>query len=95
MPSHAPAVPVALLPQPIMAQHLRIEIMRLKRRVMYVKLRALEKEEAVVVDRLVAAIKADKCVNVPAFGVVDQLKVGPDVSGRNVTQGLCHSDEMN
>lgn len=54
--ANAPAVLVALVAQPVVAQDLGVEVMRLKGRVVHVALGALEEEEAVVVDLLVAAV---------------------------------------
>lgn len=60
MPTHAPAVLVPLVPQPVVAQHLRVKVVRLERRVVHVELGALEEEEAVVIDVFLAAAEAEE-----------------------------------
>lgn len=52
----APAGAVAAVAEPVVAQHLRVEVVRLVRGVVHVELGALEEEEAVVVHRLGAAV---------------------------------------
>lgn len=56
MPPNAPAVFIFLLRQPVVAQHLDIEIKNFKTRVVHVEFWALKEEEAVVVDHLLASI---------------------------------------
>lgn len=73
VPPDAPAVPVALVAQPVVTQHLGIEVVSLKGRVVDVHLGALEEEEAVVVDQLVAAVQSEENGLVDALVVVDEL----------------------
>lgn len=74
MPPYAPAVLVALVPQPVVAQHLRVVVERLKAAVVHVRgARALEEEEAVVVDLLGALVEAEEDGHVFARRGVDQL----------------------
>lgn len=74
MPPHAPAVLVALVPQPVMPQDLRVVVERLEAAVVHVRRpRALEEEEAVVVDLLGALVEAEEDGHVLAGGVVDEL----------------------
>lgn len=56
VPSNTPTVLVAFLAKPVVAQNLGVEIDRLKRGVVDVRLGALEEEEAVVIHRLRASI---------------------------------------
>lgn len=56
----APAVLVALVSQPVVAQDLRVKVVRLKGGVVHVALGALEEEEAVVVDLFVAAVQPEE-----------------------------------
>lgn len=80
VPAHAPAVLVALVAQPVVPQHLGVEVVRLEGRVVDVELGALEEEEGVVVDALRAAVDAEEGGDVAALGVVDELGFG-GVSG--------------
>jgi hypothetical protein len=59
--------------QPVVAQHLRIEVVRLEGRVVDVHLGPLEEEEAVVVDQLVAAVQPEENGVVDALVIVDKL----------------------
>lgn len=61
------------MPQPVMAQHLRVEIMRLETRMMNMALRPFEEKEAVVIDKFFPAVEAAEAVEVAARGIVDQL----------------------
>jgi hypothetical protein len=61
------------VPKPVVAQDLRVEVVRLKGRVVHVALGALEEEEAVVVDELVAAVEPEEDGLVDALVVVDEL----------------------
>ena len=76
----APAVLVALLAQPVVAEHLGVKVVRLKRRVVDVHLGALKEEEAVVVDQLVAAVQPEEDRLVDALLVVYELH-GPVRTG--------------
>lgn len=49
MSTNAPAILIALLPEPMVTQQLRIEIMRLERRMMDVRFGPFEHEEAMVI----------------------------------------------
>ena len=76
----APAVGVPLLAEPVVAQHLGVKVVRLERRVVDVHLGALEEEEAVVVDQVVAAVQAEEDGDVDLFVVVDELMRGKSSS---------------
>lgn len=69
----APAVLVALVAQPVVAQDLGVKVVRLKGRVVDVALGALEEEEAVVVDLFVAAVQPEEDGYVFVFVVVVEL----------------------
>lgn len=56
----APAVLVALVAQPVVAQDLGVEVVGLEGGVVHMALGALEEEEAVVVDLLVAAVQPEE-----------------------------------
>lgn len=73
---HAPAVLVALVAQPVVAQDLGVKVVRLKGRVVDVALGALEEEEAVVVDLFVAAVQPEEDGYVLVFVVVVELIFG-------------------
>ena len=87
MPPHAPTVLVALLDQPIVPEHLRVEIKHLKGRVVDVVLGSREDEEAVVVDELVAAVQMHEGGHDDAVGPVQQVRglevevAGPELEG--------------
>ena len=87
MPTHAPTVLIPLLDQPIVAQHLGVEIKDLVRGVVDVVLGPRVEEEAVVVDELVAAVQVHEGGHVNAVGAVEQLRRfevevrGPEVEG--------------
>ena len=59
-----------------MAQHLGVEVVCLKGRVVDMVLWALEKEEDVMVDQFLAASEAVEYCDVGAVGDVDQLFLG-------------------
>lgn len=69
----APAVLVALVAQPVVAEDLGVKVVRLEGRVVHVALGALEEEEAVVVDLLVAAVQPEEDGYVFVFVVVVEL----------------------
>lgn len=73
MSSHPPTVLIALLNQPVVPEHLRVEIEDFERRVMHVTLGPLEEKEAVVVDELVATVQMHEGGDVAALGVVQQI----------------------
>jgi hypothetical protein len=73
MAPDTPAVLVSPLAQPIMAQNLGVKVVRLKRGVMDVHLGAFEKEEAVVVDKLVASVEPEEDGDVDLVVVVNEL----------------------
>lgn len=56
MSPDAPAILVALVTQPVVAKHLRVEVVRLEAGVVYMALWTLKEEEAMVVYKLRAAI---------------------------------------
>lgn len=73
MPAHAPAVLVAPVPQPVVAEDLGVEVVGLEGGVVDVELGALEEEEGVVVHEVLAAVEAEEGCYVFAGGVVDEL----------------------
>ena len=73
MPSHTPAVCVALVAKPVMTKNLRVKVVCLKRRVMNMHLGALEKEEAVVINEIVASVQSEEDGNVDTLVVVHEL----------------------
>lgn len=76
----APAVFVALVAQPVVAQDLGVKIVRLKGRVVHVALGPFEEEEAVVVYFFVAAVQPEEdCYVLVVVIVVELYKWG--VSG--------------
>lgn len=70
----APAILVALVAQPVVAEDLGVEVVGLEGGVVHVVLGALEEEEGVVVDALLAAVDAEEGGDVAALGVVDELR---------------------
>ena len=58
--AYAPAVLVALVAQPVVAEHLGVKVVRLEGRVVHVALGPLEEEEAVVVYFFVAAVQPEE-----------------------------------
>ena len=56
MPPDPPTVLVSLLNQPIVPEHLRVEIEHFEGRMVHVRFGALEEEEAVVVDEFSAPV---------------------------------------
>jgi hypothetical protein len=75
MPSHSPAVLVALLSEMIMAQELGIEVIRLIGGMMNVVLGTLEEEEAVVVDKFGSTVKMEESGDIRPVLVIDDLRV--------------------
>ena len=73
VPAYAPAVLVAVLPEPVVAQHLGVEIMRLEGGVVHVILGAFEEEETVMVYKLIASVQAEKGCDVYIVVVVHEL----------------------
>lgn len=71
--AHAPAVLVALVAQPVVAQDLGVKVVGLEGGVVHVALGALEEEKAVVVDLLVAAVQPEEDGYVLVFVVVVEL----------------------
>jgi hypothetical protein len=74
MPSNTPAILPPLVSQPVVPEHLRIEIMRLETRMMDMTLWPLEEEKAVVVDQLLPAVESAKAVEIATGGIMDQLR---------------------
>lgn len=75
MPSHTPTVLIALVPQPIMTQHLGIVVVRLKAAVVHVRCAwALKEEETVVINLFSALVETEKDCNVFTGLVVDELR---------------------
>lgn len=73
MAPDAPAVSVPLLAQPIVTQDLGVKVVRLERGMMDMHLGAFEKEEAVVVDELVAPVETEEDGDVDVVVVVHKL----------------------
>jgi len=71
------------MPQPVMTQHLRIEVVRFKARMMDMTFGALEEEETMMIDELLAAIQSAEGVEFTAGGIMDQLR-GKEVEMRGV-----------
>lgn len=70
---NAPAVLVALLAEPVVAEQLGVEVVRLVRRMVHVRLRPLEEEEAVVVHELLAPVEVEEGCDILAARIVYQL----------------------
>lgn len=70
---YAPAVLIPLVPQPIVTEDLGVEVVRLKGRVVDVTFRALEEEESVVVDPLIASVEAEEDCCVFTCVVMNEL----------------------
>lgn len=85
MSPDAPTILIPLLDQPIVPEHLRVEIKHLEGRMMHVHFGPLEEKEAVVVDELLAAVQVHECGDVAALAVVQQVRgfevevAGPEV----------------
>ena len=73
MSSHPPAILIPLFDQPVVPQHVRVEIKHLERRVVYVRFGPLKEEEAVVVDEFVSAVQMHERGDVAALSVVEQI----------------------
>lgn len=54
MPANTPAILITLLAKPVVPENLSVEVVSLERRVVDVKLGALEEEEAVMIHKLLA-----------------------------------------
>lgn len=76
MPSHSPAVLVALVPKMVMAQKLGVKVIRLIGGMVDVVLGTLEEEEAVVVDKLGSTVKMEESGDIRPVLVIDDLRVG-------------------
>ena len=87
MPADAPTVLIPFLDQPIVPQHLGVEIKDLVRGVVDVVFGPRVEEEAVVVDELAAAVQVHEGGHVGAVGPVEQVRgfevevCGPEVEG--------------
>ena len=87
MPPHPPAILIPLLDQPIVAQHLGVEVKDLVRGVVDVVPGPGVEEEAVMVDELAAAVQVQEGGHVGAVGPVQQVRGrevevgGPEVEG--------------
>lgn len=87
MSAHAPTILIAFLDQPIVPEHLGVEIKHLERRMVHVRFGPLEEKEGVVVDKLLATVQVHECGDVAAFCVVQQVGgfevevAGPEVEG--------------
>lgn len=73
VPPDTPAVLPALVPQPVMTQHLRVKVVCLETRMMNMTFGTFEEEKAVVVDKLLSAVKSAEGVELAASWIVDQL----------------------
>jgi hypothetical protein len=74
VPADAPAVLIALVAKPIMAQNLGIEVVRLKGRVVDVRPGTLEEEEAVMVYKVVSSVEPKKDGLVDSIVIVYELR---------------------
>ena len=74
MSPHPPAILIPLLNQPIMPQHLRIEVKNLKRRMMDMCFWSCEEEKGVVIHELETAVQMHEGNHVVAIGLIDYLK---------------------
>lgn len=88
MSPYPPTVLIPLLHQPVMPQHLRVEIPHLERRMVHVGRGRLEKEKAVVVHELEAAVEVEEGGYVGAgagvredVGGFEVEVCGPEVEG--------------
>lgn len=74
MPSHAPAILIALVPQPVMTQHLGIVVVGLKAAVVHVGCaRPLKEEETVVIDLFGALVETEEDCDVFTSLVVNEF----------------------
>lgn len=73
MAAHAPAILPPLLPQPVVAQHLHVEVVDLETTVMDVPFGTLEDEEGVVVDEFFAAVEMHEGGGVATSLVVEEF----------------------
>jgi hypothetical protein len=69
-----PTVFVPLLPEPVVAENLGVEVVRLVRGMVHMEFRALEEEEAVVVYLLLATVETEEYSDVYAICVVNNLQ---------------------
>ncbi len=76
MSPHPPRILIPLLNQPIMAQHLRIEVKHLKRRMMDMSFWSFEEEKAVMIHELETAVQMHEGDHVMAIGVMNDLEEG-------------------
>lgn len=74
MAPDAPAVGIPFLAQPVVAQDLGVKVVCFKRGVVNMHFRALEKEEAVMVDQDVAPIEPEEDRDVDVVVVVNELR---------------------
>lgn len=70
MSPDSPTIFISPLNQPIVPEHLCVEIKHLERRMVHVHFGPLEEKEAVVVDEFLAAVQVHECGDVAALGVV-------------------------
>jgi hypothetical protein len=82
MSSHAPAVFVALLAQPVVTKDLRVKVMGLVRCVVDVELGALEEEKDVMVYQLLSAVQPEEGRVVLTRVVVNQLSMSGQTTYR-------------
>lgn len=71
--SNTPTVLVALLPQPIMAEDLSVEVVRFERGVVHFVRPPLSEEEHVMVDFFVTPIQPEEDRSVDTLVIVDEL----------------------
>lgn len=74
MSAYAPAILITLLSKPAVTQKLGIKVVSLKGRMVNVALGPFEKEEAMVVHKLLAAGQVKECRHVSAVVVIHQLR---------------------
>ena len=74
VPPDAPAVGVALLAQPVVAEHLGVKVVGFEGGVVDVRLGTLEEEEAVVVDEFGAAVETEEDGYIDVVVVMHELR---------------------
>lgn len=73
MTANPPTVLITLVAKPVVAQDLGVKVVCFERRVVHMRLGALEEEEAVVINLDEAAVEMQECGSIPPILVVNQL----------------------
>ena len=89
MSPHPPTILISLLNQPIMAQHLGVEVKHFKRRMMDMCLWSFKDEQRVVIYEVETAVQMQEGDHVTAIGAMNDLEVerGLVVGGIEVVRG--------